>query len=95
MRRLGDESIRVLSEEPEVFAEVEDEEFLLVLVGRDEVFARPGTEGDPLPELRLRPNDLEEDEIQNLRHVDTESSMSTLIVMAGFLSLTSKSLMRS
>ena len=61
---------RVLIEELEVLAEVEDQEVLLVLSRTEQVRAQPRAAADHLPELGLRADDLEEDEVDHLRHVD-------------------------
>ena len=60
----------VLAEKFEVLAVVEDAEELLVLAGAEEIGAKPRAAADHLPKLRLRPDQLEEHEVDDLRHVD-------------------------
>ena len=61
---------QVLAEVLEVAAEVEDEEVLLVLARPEQVWAEPGAAADHLPELGLRADHLEEDQVDDLGHVD-------------------------
>ena len=61
---------QVLAEELEVLAEVEDVEVLLVLARAEQVRAQPRAAADHLPELGLRAHQLEEHEVDDLRHVD-------------------------
>ena len=61
----------VLAEVFEVAAEVEYEEVLLVITGREQVRTQPGATADHLPELRCGPDELEEDEVDDLGDVDS------------------------
>ena len=61
---------QILAEELEVAAEVEDEEILFVVAVPVEARAQTCSTPDHLPELRLRPHRLEEDEVGDLGHVD-------------------------
>ena len=62
--------MRVLIEELEILAEIEDVEEFLVPAGPEQVRAQPGAAAEHLPEFRLRPHDLEEDQVDDLRHID-------------------------
>ena len=61
---------RVLAEELQVLAVVEEVEELLVLAGAEQVRAEPRAAADHLPELGLRAHQLEEDQVDHFRHVD-------------------------
>ncbi len=53
-----------------VLAEVEHGERGLVLARAEQVLAQPRATSGHLPELRLRPHELEEHEVHDLGHVD-------------------------
>ena len=63
--------VLLLPEELEVVAVVEDAELRLVLARRKDVLAWPRAATDHLYELDARPDRLEEDKVQHLRHVDS------------------------
>ena len=60
----------VLAEEFEILAVVEDREAVFILAGSKEIGAEPRPAPDHLPEFRLGADELEEDQIDDLRHVD-------------------------
>src|SRR5262245_37925185 len=62
--------VRVLVEELKIAAPVEDVEELLVPAWSEQVGAQACPAADHLPELGLRSHRLEEDEVDELRHVD-------------------------
>ena len=62
--------LRLLAEEVEVEAEVEDAEVRLVVARPEHVRAQPRAAPDHLPELDARVDRLEEHEVQHLGHVD-------------------------
>jgi hypothetical protein len=61
---------RVFLEELEVLTKIEDIKERLVLSGRVEIRAQARAAADHLPELRRRPDGLEEHEVHHLGHVD-------------------------
>src|SRR3546814_16170344 len=74
LQRLGeaaDGAGRILVEVFEVGAEVEDEELALVLPRAEKIRAQARAAPDPLQELHLRANRLEDNQVDDLRHVDT------------------------
>src|SRR5260221_114938 len=65
-KRLGDGTVcglRILVEELKILAKIEDVEKLLVLPRAEQVWAQPSAATEHLPELRLRADDLEEDQV--------------------------------
>ena len=66
----GLDAVGVLAEEVEVEAEVEDAEVLLVVVRPEQLRAQARAAPDHLPELDLRVDRLEEDQVRHLGHVD-------------------------
>ena len=62
--------LRLLAEEVEVEAEVEDSEVLLVVPGSEQIVAQSRAAPDHLPELDARVDRLEEDQVRNLGNVD-------------------------
>src|SRR4051794_7702138 len=60
-----------LAEVLEVLAEVEDLELILVLARPEEILSQPCASADHLPELGLRANELEEDEVHDFGYVDS------------------------
>ena len=72
-KRAGDRTVgelRVLVEELEILAEIEDVEEFFVLPRPEEVRTEPRAAAEHLPELRLRAEDFEEDKVHDLQHVD-------------------------
>ena len=61
---------QILAEEFQVLAVVENAEEFLVLAGAEEIRAKARAATDDLPELRLRADQLEEHEVDDLRYVD-------------------------
>jgi hypothetical protein len=57
-------------EELEVLAKVEDEELFLVLTRPKQIWAEAGSSSDHLPKLGLGADNLEENKVYDLRHVD-------------------------
>ena len=66
----GLDALRLLAEEVEVEAEVEDAEVVLVLPGSEQVGAQARAAPDHLPELDPRVDRLEENQVGHLGHVD-------------------------
>ena len=62
--------LRVLAEELQVLAVVEDIEKLLVLARREQVRTKPRASSEHLPELRLGPHQFEENEVHHFRHIN-------------------------
>jgi len=62
---------RILIEEFEVLAEVENVEEFLVLTRSEQIRAQPGAAPEHLPELGLRADDLEENEVHHFWYVDS------------------------
>ena len=80
---------KVLAEEFEVPAEVEDKEVLFVLAGAEQPRAQPRTAANHLPELRTGMHRLEEHKVHYLRnidpgvqHVHTDSDVRGLLALA-------------
>ena len=66
----ADGGVGVLVEELEVAAVVEDQELGLVVAGAEQIGTKAGAATQHLPELRLRPDHLEEHQVDHVGHVD-------------------------
>jgi hypothetical protein len=66
----GVDALRVLAKEIEIKAEVEHPEILLVVARPEQVGTQARAAPDHLPELDLRVDGLEENEVRHLRNVD-------------------------
>lgn len=80
-------SSRIGVEELQVAAEVEDVEVTLVLAWSEQVGAQAGASAEHLPELRLRPDRFEEDEVDDfgdvdagVEHVDADGDVRCLVL---------------
>lgn len=69
-RRASFFQFRIGAKEFQILAIIKDAEELFVLAGAEQVKAQPGAASHHLPELCLRADLLEEDEIDHLRHID-------------------------
>jgi hypothetical protein len=72
-KRVGDHTVgelRILVEELKILAEIEDVEEFLVLSWPEQIRTEPRAAAEHLPELCLRADDLEEDKVHDLRHID-------------------------
>ena len=72
-KRVADRTVgelRVLVEELEILAEIEDVKEFLVLPRPEQIRTEPRAAAEHLPELRFRSDDFEEDQVHDLRHVD-------------------------
>ena len=84
------DALGILAEEVEIETEVEDAEVLLAVVRTEQIRTESRAASDHLPELDLRVDRLEEDQVRNLGMSMPVSSISTEMAMCGAVSFCAK-----